>query len=123
MAWWFNGVIAAVCLLACALVHSQAALPEPPPPLYETPTRADRIGRILVPVKVNEQGPFRFVLDTGSGMSVISDTTAKRLGLRPIARGGMARAVGGAGRFEIVYGHNYRWSSSRSPPASPIGDS
>ncbi len=52
----------------------------------------------------NEKTPFRFVLDTGSGMSVISETTAKRLGLRAVAQGGMARAVGGAGRFEIVYG-------------------
>jgi len=48
---------------------------------------------------------LRFVLDTGSGMSVISDVTAKKLGLQPIARGGLARAVGGGGRFEIVYGH------------------
>jgi predicted aspartyl protease len=37
-------------------------------------------------------------------MSVISDETAKRLGLRPVARGGLARAVGGGGKFEIVYG-------------------
>lgn len=52
----------------------------------------------------NEKNPLRFVLDTGSGMSVVSEATAKRLGLRPVARGGMARAVGGGGRFEIVYG-------------------
>ena len=45
-----------------------------------------------------------FVLDTGSGMSVISEETAKRLGIRAVARGGQARAVGGAGKFEIVYG-------------------
>lgn len=44
------------------------------------------------------------MLDTGSGMSVISEETAKRLGIKPVARGGMARAVGGGGRFEIVYG-------------------
>jgi tetratricopeptide (TPR) repeat protein/predicted aspartyl protease len=61
--------------------------------------------RPILLVRVNgEKTPLRFVLDTGSGMSVISDATAKRLGLRPVARGGMARAVGGAGRFEIVYG-------------------
>ena len=47
---------------------------------------------------------LRFVLDTGSGMSVISEETANKLGLKPIARGGLARAVGGGGRFEIVYG-------------------
>jgi len=56
-------------------------------------------------IKVNgDKTPLRFVLDTGSGMSVISEETAKRLGLRPVARGGLARAVGGGGRFEIVYG-------------------
>jgi predicted aspartyl protease len=62
-------------------------------------------GRPILKVRINGQKePLRFVLDTGSGMSVISDQTAKRLGLEPIAKGGMARAVGGAGKFEIVYG-------------------
>ncbi len=62
-------------------------------------------GRPILKVRINGQRePLRFVLDTGSGMSVISQQTAKRLGLQPISRGGMARAVGGAGRFEIVYG-------------------
>jgi predicted aspartyl protease len=37
-------------------------------------------------------------------MCVISDTAAERVGLKSVARGGMARAVGGEGRFEIVYG-------------------
>jgi tetratricopeptide (TPR) repeat protein len=61
--------------------------------------------RPVVLVRVNDAKlPLRFVLDTGSGMSVISEQTAKRLGLRPVARGGLARAVGGGGRFEIVYG-------------------
>jgi len=62
-------------------------------------------GRPVLLVRINgEKTPLRFVLDTGSGMSVISETTAKRLGLKPVARGGLARAVGGPGRFEIVYG-------------------
>ena len=52
----------------------------------------------------NRKEPLRFVLDTGSGMSVISQETARRLGLRPVARGGVARAIGGGGRFDIVYG-------------------
>lgn len=59
----------------------------------------------LLEVKVNgAKEPLKFVLDTGSGMSVISEETAKKLGIRPVARGGMARAVGGGGKFEIVYG-------------------
>src|ERR1051325_5097472 len=61
--------------------------------------------RPLMMVHVNgNKEPLRFVLDTGSGMSVISEDTAQRLGLRPVARGGTARAVGGGGRFDIVYG-------------------
>lgn len=62
-------------------------------------------GRPLIQVKINGQHePFRFVLDTGSGMCVVSERAAERLGLKPVARGGMARGFGGAGRFEIVYG-------------------
>ena len=62
-------------------------------------------GRPILKVRINGQKePLRFVLDTGSGMSVVSEQTAKRLGLQAIARGGMARAVGGVGKFEIVYG-------------------
>jgi tetratricopeptide (TPR) repeat protein len=61
-------------------------------------------GRPLLKVRVNGNKEFlRFVLDTGSGMSVISEETAKKLGLHPVARGGLARAVGGGGKFEIVY--------------------
>ncbi len=62
-------------------------------------------GRPILKIRVNgDKEPLRFVLDTGSGMSVVSEQTAKRLDLRPIAKGGQARAVGGGGRFEIVYG-------------------
>jgi tetratricopeptide (TPR) repeat protein len=59
--------------------------------------------RPIIKVRVNgRKEPLRFVLDTGSGISVISEETAKRLGIHAVARGGMARAVGG--KFEIVYG-------------------
>jgi len=61
--------------------------------------------RPILEVHLNgNREPLRFVLDTGSGMSVISEETAKKLGLKPVARGGLARAVGGGGKFEIVYG-------------------
>src|SRR6185295_17611475 len=56
--------------------------------------------RPVLEVKVNGgKERLRFVLDTGSGMSVISEQTAKRLGIRPVAKGGLARAVGGGGKF------------------------
>lgn len=38
-------------------------------------------------------------------MSVLSEETAKKMGIKPVARGGLARAVGGGGRFEIVYSY------------------
>ncbi len=67
---------------------------------FEAPDR-----RPILKVRINGSKDLRFVLDTGSGMSVISEETARKLGIKPIARGGMARAVGGGGRFEIVYGY------------------
>jgi len=47
---------------------------------------------------------LKFVLDTGSGISVISNKTASSLKIKPVARGGFAKGIGGDGRFEIVYG-------------------
>ena len=59
--------------------------------------------RPIVRVRVNNsKETLRFVVDTGAGMCVIAAGAAERLGLRAVARGGMARAIGG--RFEIVYG-------------------
>ncbi len=62
--------------------------------------------RPIIRVRINGSKDYmKFVLDTGSGMSVLSEDTARKLGLKPVARGGLARAVGGGGRFEIVYGY------------------
>ena len=61
--------------------------------------------RPVIRIRVNGYDrPLNFVLDTGSGISVISDTLAKRLKIREITRGGYAKGIGGDGRFEIVYG-------------------
>jgi tetratricopeptide (TPR) repeat protein len=60
--------------------------------------------RPFITLMVNGGIPLRFVIDTGASLSVISDTAAARLGIKPIARGGNARAVGGPGTFPIVYG-------------------
>lgn len=62
--------------------------------------------RPIIKIRVNGSKEYlRFVLDTGSGMSVLSEDTARKLGIKAVARGGLARAVGGGGRFEIVYGY------------------
>jgi len=64
-----------------------------------------RGNRPVITLRVNgKPNPLRFVLDTGSGISVISNETAKRLRIRTVARGGHAKGIGGDGKFEIVYG-------------------
>ncbi|MGH9836950.1 MAG: aspartyl protease family protein [Blastocatellia bacterium] len=60
--------------------------------------------RPFINIMVNGKGPLRFVIDTGASLSVVSDKAAERLGIKPVARGGNARAVGGSGSFPILYG-------------------
>jgi predicted aspartyl protease/Flp pilus assembly protein TadD len=60
--------------------------------------------RPFINITVNGKGTLRFVIDTGASLSVISDKAAERLGIKPVARGGNARAIGGTGTFPIIYG-------------------
>lgn len=61
--------------------------------------------RPIISLRINKkEEPLRFVLDTGSGISVISRETSKRLNIKPVTSGGLARALGGDGKFEIIYG-------------------
>ncbi|MFN0124840.1 MAG: aspartyl protease family protein [Blastocatellia bacterium] len=62
-----------------------------------------RGNRPFLNVMVNGKGPLKMVIDTGASLSVISEKAAERLGIKPVARGGNARAVGGTGAFPIVY--------------------
>ena len=60
--------------------------------------------RPFIKVMVNGKGPLRFVIDTGASLTVLSDKVAQQLGIKPVARGGNARAIGGSGTFPIIYG-------------------
>ncbi len=61
--------------------------------------------RPIIKMRIKKRGEIlNFVLDTGSGISVISRKAAKRLKIKPVSRGGVARALGGDGKFDIVYG-------------------
>ena len=44
-------------------------------------TEEDRRGRMVAPVMVAGQGPFRFIVDTGANRSVLSQALATQLGL------------------------------------------
>jgi predicted aspartyl protease len=75
------------CMLLLVLSAAQAGDPPPVAPpdeatLFATPTRKDRIGRILVPVMINGLGPFRFMVDTGASHSTVSPQLAQTLGLQ-----------------------------------------
>ena len=51
-------------------------------PRYVAPTRRDRIGRVWVPVMINEKGPYRLVLDSGATNSAVTEKVANSLGLK-----------------------------------------
>jgi hypothetical protein len=61
------------------------ALPEilvaAPEPRYAAPTQFDRIGRIWVPVLINDKGPFRLVFDTGASQTAVNAGVAEALGI------------------------------------------
>jgi predicted aspartyl protease len=59
------------------------AVPRADEPLFASPTRLDRIGRIVAPVTINGQGPFRLVVDTGASHTTLSPEMVARLGLSP----------------------------------------
>jgi predicted aspartyl protease len=64
-------------------------------------TAEDDALRMTVPVMVNGQGPFQFVIDTGADRTVISSELAERLGL-PEAGKARLHAMGGERDVRIV---------------------
>ena len=78
-----------------------ASAQEPTPPLlFDAQTRTDRIGRLLVPVTINGQGPFRFVLDTGANRSVLTPQLAAHLGL-PVSKANRLIMTGVTGSASV----------------------
>lgn len=71
-----------------------AAEPSAAPETAAGPTESDRSGRIVAPVWVNDQGPFRFIVDTGANRSVLSTDLAMQMGI----------ATDGHGDVHSVYG-------------------
>lgn len=122
-------LLAAAALAACD--------PRPPaPPLVEAPAAPaasiaageGEIGfslagpgeaALLVPVFVNGQGPFDFVIDTGATLSCVDTRLAERLTLRSRAdRSAMGATAGGVGQIRIVELDSLRVGEAR---ASELG--
>jgi hypothetical protein len=56
---------------------------------------------ILLETTVNGKGPYRFVLDTGAGLTMISAELAKKVGVQ---RDKAQKAVGAGGSVEVHFG-------------------
>ena len=85
-----------MALLTAVAKASLPIAPHSPGLLSSAPTRIDRIGQIVVPVRIDGKGPFRFLLDTGANGSMASPRLVKALGLTP-GRGMIERVVGVTG--------------------------
>lgn len=113
MSW--NRLAAAAMLAAIAITPPLAAAPAPESTIAPTESAvaqssevvpsltdqvvltADRYRRLTVPVTIQGQGPFQFMIDTGAQATVITRTLADRLGLGDRR---MATLVGMASRRE-----------------------
>jgi predicted aspartyl protease len=77
------GWLLLLLMSAAQASEQQPAAPRDNTTLYASPTRKDRIGRVLAPVMINGQGPFRLIVDTGASYSTVSPQLAETLGLQP----------------------------------------
>lgn len=73
--------VLAVLLLVPALPASAGNKPPSPVPL-----RIDPHGAIVLDVVVNGEGPYRFMLDTGTSRSIVSSTLARELRAPVVAK-------------------------------------
>ena len=71
------------------------------PAVGEVATGLDRALRMTVPVMINGQGPFDFVVDTGADRTVISEELAKQLNL-PQTGTATLHAMGGSAKVKLV---------------------
>lgn len=103
--------------LAVLLLAAPAFAEDAPKPLLDDAgvttieTGEDTALRMTVPVMVNGQGPFDFVIDTGADRTVVSDKLAARLALPD---GGKVRlhAMGGSAQVNTVKIHTLSVSTN-----------
>jgi predicted aspartyl protease len=62
--------------------------------LTETRFESRGPGEVVVPVTIGDRGPFRFLLDTGSTHTAVTEVLASAVGARPVARTSMSAAGG-----------------------------
>ena len=90
--WPLAAIFALLPVPAARLAAQDAA--QNPAPVDVISIAADANARMTVAVRIAEQGPFRFMIDTGSQNTVLSTDLAARLALKPDRT---ARLIGVAG--------------------------
>ncbi len=79
--------------LVPALVFLVLAAPSPgqevknPGPSFQVPYRLTELQHVVVRVKINGQGPFNFLVDTGAPIMFVAVPVAKKVGLATEAKG------------------------------------
>ncbi len=94
--------VALLLALTPTIAFAETIAPPALPAVTNTVTTGlDLAQRLTIPVMVNGQGPFDFVIDTGADRTVISAELAERLGL-PEAGKARLHAMGGSANVNIV---------------------
>ena len=126
MATFLKVVTVALLVTGPAWMAAPASACEPVQPGTTSATGAtsrDGSGRAVALIKVNGQGPFRFILDTGANRSVLSQALATRLGL---AHSGvdMVHSVNGSELAKLVEVESLSFGALRlSGGETPVLDS
>ena len=99
---WLTLLLSPLPALAAAAPPGPGVKTDPADLLFASPTRLDHIGRVVAPVMIDGQGPFRFVVDTGANHCTISPRLANLLRLTP-APGAFMRVSGVTGTQQLPY--------------------
>jgi predicted aspartyl protease len=99
------GYLTASACIAFATVATPIRAQDPPPAETSATTaseivasQTDRYSRMTVPVMIEGQGPFRFMIDTGAQATVVTRALRDRLALRSL---GQATLVGMAASKQV----------------------
>jgi hypothetical protein len=125
--WWkrIGAALALMVLLlalgGCAVTLGQSTPSGPPTVIPVKVLRGqDRTVLVLVPITINGQGPYDFVLDTGASVSLIDQALAQRLGL--ISTGPDHSVTGVGGTVQVAFVAVKSWRMGRlTLPQAQIG--
>jgi predicted aspartyl protease len=86
--------IGAIGLTVVSVVAPVRATGSDQTPSADVRFASSQHGEVVIPVFIGGEGPYRFLLDTGSSHTAISQTLATTLGAVPVAKAPIATSVG-----------------------------